>query len=72
MTNSEAVSLLMSNEYYNRGYKQGASDVLDKIKAEIGQTLLDDACMQEHSVEKCLSIIDKYKAESEASDADSD
>ena len=35
MTNSDAVSLLMNNQYYKQGYEQGVSDVLDKIRAEI-------------------------------------
>lgn len=38
---------------------------LDKIKAEIEQTFLDDGAMQEYTVEECLRIIDKYNAESE-------
>lgn len=35
MTNSEAVSMLMNNQYYNQGYKQGVSDILNSIRAEI-------------------------------------
>ena len=35
MSNSEAVSLLMNNQYYEQGYKQGSSDILNKIRAEI-------------------------------------
>lgn len=39
--------------------------VLDKIRSEIEQTFLDDGAMQEYTVEECLRIIDKYKAEGE-------
>lgn len=39
--------------------------VLNKIKAEIEQTFLDDAAMQEYTVNECLRIIDKHKVESE-------
>lgn len=62
MTNSEAVSLLMNSEYYNKGYKQGVSDVLDKIKAEI-KTLLKKYWYCEHAADlnEVLEIIDKYK-----------
>ena len=42
MTNSEAVSMLMNSQYYNQGYKQGVSDVLDKIRAEIEQDAFKD------------------------------
>lgn len=70
MSNSEAVSLLMNNEYYNRGYKQGykqgVSDVLDKIKAEI-QNLRNCSCScSDGIIDDVEDIIDKYKAESEA------
>lgn len=42
---------------------QSKTDILDKIEAEIGQAFLDDKAMQEHTVKKCLGIIDKYKGE---------
>lgn len=66
MTNSEAVSLLMNSEYYNKGYKQGVSDVLDKIKAEI-KTLSKKYWYCEHAadLDEVLEILDKYKRESE-------
>jgi hypothetical protein len=44
---------------------QSKTDILDKIRAEIEQAFIDDAAMQEYTVEECLRIIDKYKAESE-------
>ena len=59
MTNSEAVSMLMNNQYYNQGYKQGASDVLDKIKDEI----VELRSRQNVGVMECLDIIDKYMVE---------
>lgn len=39
MTNSDAVSLLMNSQYYEQGYKQGVSDVLDKIRAEVKEKI---------------------------------
>lgn len=53
---------------YIRGYKDGKTDVLDKIRAEIMDT---GAYEQEvngkteflEGINYCLSIIDKYKAE---------
>lgn len=47
---------------YSKGYKDGVNEILDKIKAEIEQTFLDDAAMQEYTVNECLRIIDKYRA----------
>ncbi len=76
MTNSEAVSLLMSNEYYKQGYKQGVSDVLDKISVEIkalsseptAYDVVDGNPVKDavwETLNEVLQIIDKYKAESE-------
>lgn len=68
MTNSEAVILPMSSEYYKQGYKQGVSDVLDKIKVEIEQKCCitvgreNDPAITLYDV---FQIIDKYKRESE-------
>jgi hypothetical protein len=76
MTNSDAVILLMNSEYYKQGYKQGVSDVLDKISTEIKAlspepTAYDvvegnpvkDAVWE--TLNEVLQIIDKYKTESE-------
>ncbi len=63
MNNSEAVSLLMNNQYYKQGYKQGVSDVLDKIRAEIEFEVDHRTYML--CAEDVFEIIDKYKAESE-------
>ena len=41
------------------------ADTFDNIKTEIEQTFLDDAAMQEYTVNECLRIIDKHKVESE-------
>lgn len=46
-------------------YDESKTDLLNKIRAEIEQTFIDDAAMQEYTVEECLRIIDRYKAESE-------
>lgn len=50
-----------SEDVYNRGYADGANEVLDKLRAEIEA---------EPYVSKMevLDIIDKYKAESEVED----
>jgi hypothetical protein len=69
MTNSEAVDLLMSSQYYERGYKQGVSDVLDKIRAEIAELhLIGYATVdgkREIASRAVMQIIDKYMSESE-------
>lgn len=69
MTNGEAVSLLMNSQYYSRGYKQGVSDVLDKIRVEIEQLREDYKAYWEmeeaNALDNALTIIDKYKGESE-------
>ena len=69
MTKSQVVSLLMNSQYY----KQGVSDVLDKIRAEVesieryGTNNGKDLWLRtpEEIKEDVLTIIDKYKAESE-------
>ena len=63
MTNSEAVSLLMNNQYFKQGYKQGVSDVLDKIKTEIEFEI--DHRTNMLCAEDVFAILDKYKSESE-------
>ena len=64
MTNSEAVSMLMNSQYYNQGYKQGVSDVLDKIRAEIEQDAFKDVNGSKYIfVDRVNQIIDKYKSE---------
>ena len=66
MTNSDAVSLLMHNQYYEQGYEQGVSDVLDKIRAEIEDlTYYSWEISPRTVIDDVLEIIDKYKAESE-------
>lgn len=63
MTNSEAVSMLMSSQYYRQGYKQGVSDMINKIKTEIEFEV--DHRTNMLCAEDVFAIIDKYKAESE-------
>ena len=69
MSNSEAVSLLMNNQYYKQGYRQGVADVLDKIKTEIEFEV--DHRTNMLCAEDVFAILDKYKLESEVQDADS-
>lgn len=64
MTNSEAVSMLMNNQYYNQGYKQGVSDVLDSIRAEVESMDFDFGDYYDHTstiIEMMCKVIDKYK-----------
>lgn len=63
MTNSEVVGMLMNSQYYKQGYKQGVSDVLDKIRAEIEFEV--DHRTNMLCAEDVFAILDKYKAESE-------
>lgn len=67
MTNSEAVSLLMNSKYYKQGYKQGVSDVTDKIKRDIFNACTDSYHMPVHKLdcEKIFEIIDKCKGSEE-------
>ncbi len=73
MTKAEAVSLLMNNQYYRQGYKQGVADVLDEIRTEflakypknyMGEPECDGtSCV--FSLNKVLEIIDKCRNEVE-------
>lgn len=63
MTNSEAVSILMNNQYYSQGYKQGASEVINKIRTEIEFEV--DHRTNMLCAEDVFAILDKYKSESE-------
>lgn len=73
MTNSEVVGLLMNSPYYEQGYKQGVYDVLDKIRSEITEIVINGQ-IDEHTAfimtgeqvkQMMLDVIDRYKAESE-------
>ena len=67
------IKAMTKEQNYIRGYKDGKSDVLDKIRAEIEQLTItkggDDYVRQMAELFslkwKVLQIIDKYKAESE-------
>ncbi len=65
MTNSKAVNLLMNSQYYEQGYKQGVSDILDKIRAELIQSIQNGTLKIESGNEELFRIINKYNAESE-------
>ena len=59
---------MTKEQNYMRGYKDGKSDVLDKIRAEIDEQYdrvhpYNISCAE--GLEMALGIIDKYKAESE-------
>ena len=76
---SETEIKSMSKEQnYMRGYRDGKFDVLDNIRAEINDIAFDwQEIDGEHESFKVvdlndvLNIIDKYKAESEDKNADS-
>ena len=63
------IKSMTKEQNYMRGYEDGKSDVLDKIRAEIMKLQTykmfggEDTVYVEH--EDVLAIIDKYKAESE-------
>ena len=65
------IKAMTKEQNYIRGYKDGKSDVLDKIRAEIEQVRLHKAQFLTNDNKVCidsqevLEIIDKYKAEQE-------
>jgi hypothetical protein len=57
-----------SAQYYSQGYKQGVSDALDKIRAEIEQIADEEQKHDEKwaiGLRYAVKIIDKYKVERE-------
>lgn len=61
---SEAEIKAMTKEQnYIRGYKDGKSDVLDKIRAEIEKESAKS--LKYPNWERAKALIDKYRAESE-------
>jgi len=70
------IKSMTKEQNYIRGYKDGKSDVLDKIRAEIGKSKTEHEMqlaerdikgrlLVSHIYCDIVSIIDKYKAESE-------
>ena len=67
------IKAMTKEQNYIRGYKDGKSDVLDKIRAEIKewywqadkQALAKDPCVVDAMVDLFIRTIVKYKAESE-------
>ena len=75
------IKSMTKEQNYMRGYKDGKNDVLDKIRAEIESNMESIIGKYDSSIPKfnmpsyriernkvrkeCISIIDKYKAESE-------
>jgi hypothetical protein len=66
------IKKMTKEQNYLRGYKDGKSDVLNKIRAEIIEYAIPDfeyhGCGGSQKIvelEDVLQIIDKYKAESE-------
>ena len=58
-------ALKYDRDQYSRGYKDGANEVLDKIRAEI-QRLRGCSCScSDGIIDDVEDILDKYKAESE-------
>lgn len=61
------IKTMTKEQNYIRGYKDGKSDVLDKIRAEIEAlgTWRDKLLIETVDIRLVLDIVDKYKAESE-------
>lgn len=61
------IKSMTKEQNYMRGYKDGKSDVLDKIRAEIAEYKDDKVIHDERNemIDIVLDIIDKYKAKSE-------
>lgn len=60
------IKSMTKEQNYMRGYENGKSDVLDKIRAEIeGLTYYWCEVNPKSVIDDVLQIIDKYKAESE-------
>lgn len=58
------IKSMTKEQNYMRGYEDGKSDVLDKIRAEMDGLLNnEDSKMYAHGVMDCLEIIDKFMAE---------
>ena len=59
------IKSMSKEQNYMRGYEDGKSDVLDKIRAEIEQTAIDydkfDDYRRVRSLWIALEIIDKYR-----------
>lgn len=67
ISETEIKSMTKEQNYF-RGYKDGKSDVLDNLRAEIEQLHYHpkiDFIKNDAVVDIALEIIDKYKAESE-------
>jgi len=54
---------MTKEQNYMRGYKDGKSDVLDKIRDEIRNEQNMDYKCHRKTYDNCLRIIDKYKEE---------
>ena len=62
------IKSMTKEQNYMRGYEDGKSDVLDKMRAEIKEVknnLLFNMVSKDTILEVIIEIIDKYKAESE-------
>ena len=67
------IKSMTKEQNYMRGYEDGKSDVIDKIRAEIKewywqvdkQALAKDPCVVDAMVDLFVRTINEYKAESE-------
>ena len=61
------IKAMTKEQNYMHGYADGKTDVLDKIRVEIEQEYLAEGHSSDYwsGIDKCLQIIDKYKAERE-------
>lgn len=73
------IKSMTKEQNYMRGYKDGKSDVLDKIRAEMLEEILSHSGTGEEVIQayadglkKGVEIIDKYKGESETNNGNDD
>ena len=61
------IKTMTKEQDYMRGYKDGKSDVLDEVRAELIQSIQNGTLKIENGNEELFRIIEKYKAESKES-----
>lgn len=59
ITESEVKSMTKEQNYM-RGYEDGKSDVLDKIRTEMQSQIACNGFFND-GIEKCIEIVDKYR-----------
>ena len=59
------IKAMTKEQNYMRGYKDGKSDVLDKISAEIKERIANEpmTSFREDGLREALEVVEKYKKE---------